>query len=273
MLMLTAVLLVLTSPVIQREDFSRDLGTWYATDPPAKGSDQWIIANGDVGHDWAVTLGTAGPRVDLFDRNRDSPLPFAIRPGLPGERLAGERIAQKVVDGWLVGFNDGEFGAALWWFSPDGTRRYHVSDDHVVGFAPTKVGLLAVEGLAHGVVSRGKIVRLFCDERGRWVSESFLDLGHAPQVAAKGADDSLVIATTSRLLRVIPSSRTIEVILDQVFWGGLYPNSMVITREGEIIMGMRHGVAKIQCHIRPYKMWWLLPSKDVLDQKPGDRFR
>ena len=55
----------------------------------------------------------------------------------------------RVDDGWLIGFNHGEFGAALYWFSLDGNRNYKISDHQVVDFISTPDGFLAVEGLAH----------------------------------------------------------------------------------------------------------------------------
>ena len=57
-----------------------------------------------------------------------------------------------VDDGWLVGFNHGEFGAALYWFSRDGKRHYEISRHHVVTFFALADGIHAIEGLAHGEV-------------------------------------------------------------------------------------------------------------------------
>jgi hypothetical protein len=45
------------------------------------------------------------------------PLPFEPE---AGEDRSGERRALRVSDGWIVGFNDGEFGGGLWWFDPEG---------------------------------------------------------------------------------------------------------------------------------------------------------
>ena len=58
------------------------------------------------------------------------------------EGLAGEWFSVKVSDGWIIGFNAGEFGAGLWWFSPDGKKREKISGDQVVGFFVTDAGLL-----------------------------------------------------------------------------------------------------------------------------------
>ena len=44
------------------------------------------------------------------------------------------RPSARVDDGWLVGFNKGEFGAALYWFSADGKQNYKISDHQVWEF-------------------------------------------------------------------------------------------------------------------------------------------
>jgi hypothetical protein len=53
-----------------------------------------------------------------------------------------------VDDGWLVGFNQGEFGAALYWFSRDGKHSYKISDHQVVDFFSLQDDVYAFEGLA-----------------------------------------------------------------------------------------------------------------------------
>src|SRR5262249_19193635 len=150
----------------------------------------------------------------------------------------GKLVTTKVDDGWIVGFDAGEFGAGLWWFSADGKRRYKISNDHVKCFVQTtEVGLLVVSGLSHGSTSRGRIKRLFRGAKGQWLIGGFLELLHAPEVVVRAADGSLVIATTHQLLRVVLASRKIEILVDQAFWGGLYPNSMVVTPSGKFFLG------------------------------------
>ncbi len=57
-------------------------------------------------------------------------------------------------------------------------------------------------------------------------------------------------------------------LLDKVFWGGLYPNSMVITPEGTTYLGMRHGVAKIEIEKGgSRRVHWLLPNKAFVELK------
>jgi hypothetical protein len=167
-------------------------------------------------------------------------------------------------------FNAGEFGAGVWWFSPDGKTRYKIAEAWVVDFYSTKVGLLALEGIAHGSQSNGRIIRLARDRGGRWRSEDLIDLKHAPQVGVMRDDGSLLIATTDRLLRVVPSDKTVEVLHNDAFWGGLYPDSLVVTPGGVIYLGMRHGVARIEKKGKEYQVAWLLPKKDFVEPEDPD---
>lgn len=255
-------------------DFPTDLGKWISLEPPKKDSDRWSAANHSE-YEWIVTLRDGRPHADLGDRGRRTPepLPFEIEKGPAKDGLSGSRFSAKVSDGWIIAFNAGEFGAGLWWFSPDGTERYKIAEAWVKGFLPTQDGLLAIEGLAHLSSSRGRVIRLVRDPKGRWRAEDVVNLKHAPEVAAKGADGELIVATTDRLLKVIPAEKRIEVLVDHAFWGGLYPRSILLTPDGKIYLGMRHGVALIEKKDDTYKTSWLLPNKAFAETKPPYGFK
>lgn len=75
---------------------------------------------------------------------------------------------QRVEGGWLAGYNGGEFGAELWWFSSDGKRSYKISNHHVNQFLVTNEAVYAAEGL----IDEGSVVRLSKVE-GKWKAETF----------------------------------------------------------------------------------------------------
>jgi hypothetical protein len=268
-------LAMLTPSVVDSDDakFPTSLEKWIAVDPPQEGTDAGVVANNDTEHEWVVTIRNGHPHVELHKDSADAPapLPFKIAKGMAADGLAGRRFSAKVNDGWIVAFNAGEFGAGLWWFSPDGSRRDKISKARVKGFIETDNRLLALEGLAHLGWSRGRIIRLVQDPKGRWRSEDLVDLQHAPIVAAKRPDGSLLVATTDRLLRVVPSEKKIEILLKDAFWGALYPNSMVVSLNDTVYLGMRHGVAKIEKVEGQYKVSWLVPNKALADMRPRER--
>jgi hypothetical protein len=260
-------------------DFPTALAEWVATSPPVKGGglQRWLEANHDTEHHWVVFLENAVPRVRLREKDRlfqiqEHPpqIPFRIKPGFARAGLFGEVFAAPVLDGWIIAFNAGEFGAGLWWYSPDGRTRYKISSDQVVGFFETPRGLLALEGLTHMFLSRGRLIHLLRGPDGKWQSEPVLDLKGGPETGALDVDGSLVVATGDCLLRVHPATKRYDVILCHAFWGGLYPTSMIITPAGDIYIGMRHGVARITRKGTSYRLHWLLPTKAVAGQEPKD---
>ncbi len=64
------------------------------------------------------------------------------------------------------------------------------------------------------------------------------------------------------LLRINPSTRKAEVLLDDCFWSMLYPTSIIIDKSGDIFIGMRHGVAKTRKVDGRHKIDWLVPSEE-----------
>ena len=85
-----------------------------------------------------------------------------------------------------------------------------------------------------------------------------------------GTDGTLTVATHDRLLRIHIDTRKIDVLLANAFWGGLYPNSLVVAPSGAVYLGMRHGVVEVERVDSVYKIKWLIPNSDF-DQQPGDR--
>jgi hypothetical protein len=263
---------VVTSAVAHTPEYPTELSKWLEYDPPEVSDARWFAANNDSKHEWVVFPNGVRPSVRSrvvkeekgthfpFWQESYPPMPFRVPRGSAQDGLSGEWFSIKVSDGWIIGYNAGEWGGALWWFSPDGKKRERISRDQVIGFFETKAGLLASEGLAHGFRSVGQIVRLAKGSDGRWRSERFVDLNAAPVAAVLSGDANLIVATTNRLLRVDLPSRKVYVLVDHGFWGGLYPKSMMIAPSGEIYLGMRHGVAKFAKVDGIYRTRWLVPD-------------
>lgn len=245
--------------------FPTDLSKWIVTAPPKLGTDRWYAANYS-NSEWKVSLRRGKIAVSALDqtksRQNSKSLPFS-----PTQKTRGEQFFTQVNDGWIVGFNAGEWGGSLRWYSPRGDKTYPISKDQISGFLPTRVGLLALEGLAHMGLNKGQIIHLHKDFKGRWTSSRFVNLKHAPEAATQDTDGSIVVATTDRLLRV-RLDKKIEVLLSHTFWGGLYPNSLAITPANEIYIGMRHGVARVSVRIKKTDVKWLLPNHTFVHAKP-----
>ena len=195
---------ILGALTVHATDFPRDLEKWFVAVPPEINSEQWVIAQGDFEHEWVVTASESTPLVALLkrDMNVPSPLPFEIKEGEVANSFYGTRIYQSVRDGWIISFNNGEFGGELWWFSRDGHLRYKIKNCNILGFFQTDSGLLALTGLAHGVGSKGGLDRLFQNKEGNWLSETYIELQNAPHIATKNASGSLIIATSKTINQI-----------------------------------------------------------------------
>ncbi len=238
---------------IGQDSFPDDLSHWIATDVPA-------VTMSDFGDEWFVFLQNGRPSVRDFKSGEDDcdKLPFKIEEGNPFEGFGGWVHAARVTDGWIVGFNRGEFGGSLWWFAADGKSRYLISRDRIRAFLATGPELLAFEGLAHLTNDRGGIMRLKRGEGGKWSFDRIADLRTAPQAAARDKDGSLVVVGTKRLLRV-RIGKPVEVLMDNAFWQSLSPTSVIIDGSGAIYIGMQYGVAKVTQAGGKSKVAWLRP--------------
>lgn len=233
----------------------RELARWTRVALPIHGS----YESSNINHRcpaWTVQLANGEPIAisQEFDEVRD-PLPFPIP---PDDDRNGDRHALRVEDGWLVGFDQGEWGGSLWWFSTDGKHSYRVTEDQVRGLYPTSRGVLAIEGLAHGGISTGHVVRVTRGKSGTWKARRITDLRQAPETATLDDDKTLVVATARSLVRVTQDGN-IHTMISRAFWWSLVPNSMVLTPSGDLYLGMRHGVAVIRSHRKNRTVEWLVP--------------
>jgi hypothetical protein len=239
------------------------LSRWIVTEPPVENSDRWYAAN--YSHrEWSVFMSQG--RADVAPlNNTDDRAKFTFT---PPKYFHGFVHASKVDDGWIVGLSEGEFGASVWWYSLDGEEHYKISDDQIQCFISSQKGLLALQGLSHKGYSHGSVIRFVFGADKKWYSETFVELTEAPDAGTLAPDGSLLVVTTQQLLK-ISLDKKIEVLLGQVFWAGLYPNSIVLDASA-IYVGMRHGVAQIVQQDNGYRVFWLLPDQAAVDALPID---
>ncbi len=256
-------LITVTPTIPHCEDYPSDLDKWVSLSALKCSSLQWDVANSS--HlEWSVFM--AGEKV--YARRLQNPEgprgdfpPFLIP---LANHTRGRRIGIRVEDGWLVGFNAAEWGGSLWWYSLDGRQQYKISDDQIVQFVKMSDGLFALEGLAHLSLSEGKVIKLSKNgPNSSWNSSLWVELPQAPDAGVVHKDGSLIIVTTSGLVRVI-KQRKVETLLEKTFWWGMYPNSVLIDTNNFVFIGMRQGILKWRIGDLPDTMIWLVPSKEFL---------
>jgi len=183
---------------------------------------------------------------------QDSPIvPFKIDHG--GKTHIS---AIQVNDGYVVGFNSGEWGGHLDWFSKDGKTHYQISDDQVAGFIKKDGKIYVIQGLAHLTLSFGSILKIERDA-GKWISKEYLKLPFAPSMFASDAQGNFIIITSKNLLKVDKNKMITTLVKNGMWYLGPSPNSIVFNNNA-IYAGMRAGVYKY--NLTTGREEWLMPN-------------
>lgn len=214
-------------------------------------------------NDWVVYFDGDEIRVDDIRRRRRNPkmkLPFEIRQSNSNMTnysapLAGLIDAVEVENGYLVGFNRGEWGGELYWFSKNGKKRYEISEHQIVRFIKRDNKIYAIEGLAHLMMSEGSIIEIKKENR-KWVANEFLKLPTAPYAVQLDSKNNFIVVTSSSLFS-IDKEANIDTLVKDGKWGTLYPSSMIIQND-VVYIGMRKGVYKFDLTTKIAE--WLLPE-------------
>jgi len=248
--------------------FPREVARWWAAPAPPPASDpkarhDWFLAANYSDIDWYVTANRGWV---LADQEKSTLPGSSPRPAfLPeGGRFVGGSSFARVDDGWLVGFNHGEFGAALYWFSRDGKQNYKVSDHQVVDFYPLPNGIHAIEGLAHLGMSRGSIIRVDRPGSGaRWQATRVTKLPFAPYAVSVRHDGTQLSTLSDALVSVDQDGHPV-IVLSQPLWSGLYPTSSVLsTDERRLYIGMRQYVVESDLATKAAR--YLVPAKGFIN--------
>lgn len=228
----------------------------------------WLYSANYSPYEWRVLADRDGVHAQLATPShgavREAP---AFIPAVGNFRGASEMA--HVDDGWIVGFNRGEFGAALYWFSPDGKRNYKISDHQIVSFFSLPDGLYAIEGLAHLGVSEGSIVRIDRARPGSsWRASTVAKLPSAPFTVSVRSNHDLLV-TLSDSLVLVEDGHKVRTLLHDASLGEFYPKSSVLSKnEEKLYIGMRQFVGEFD--IAAGKLRFLVPSSAFLNKLPAD---
>jgi hypothetical protein len=259
-------------------EYSRDVTGWQEIPVPPKGENAdrvvWDFAANYSNISWRVYVENARPSAKLIEHASDEasePAPFDAT----ADNFSGASRFRQVDDGWLVGFNHGEFGAALYWFNHDGTHHYKISNHQVVAFFTLSDGVYAIEGLAHMGASCGSVIRIQRPRpSARWQAMRVVRLPFAPKTVAVRRDGSIVIVLSDSLVSV-DRDYHVNTLISDAAWGGLYPSSSILlSDESRLYIGMRQFVGEVDLTTNHLRL--LVPSASFLNKLPeGDekRFR
>jgi hypothetical protein len=213
--------------------------------------------------EWTVLNRNGGvqsvPGLEVSDR-----MPFFLWP-----HFAGAAHVQAVQDGYLIGFDAGEFGGAAWWFSRYGRSRTKLTvppptgadyyPENVHGFVPFGRDYLAFQGLAHMGIDEGRVIRVARTSTGGWAAMLFATLPDSPYAALAETENSWLFVSSSGIWRIDAEARISAVWRPEE--GSLsYPSSMERGPNGEVYVGMRHFIARLTpAAANPYQVDLLVP--------------
>jgi hypothetical protein len=173
--------------------------------------------------------------------------------------MVGSPSLLRTADGWLVGFDAGEFGGGLWWFNSEGAVAKKLLPENVHSILQTSDGVFVLVGLAHLLLDHGDIYR-FTETQEEVTVKHVADLGGSPEASTIDPDGGVVIATMGSVLRVDYDGK-----VRKIYKSGenlTYPTSVVVDANGNIFVAMRFFVLKLLVdNGGRYRPQWLMPKK------------
>lgn len=160
----------------------------------------------------------------------------------------------KVDDGYLVGYDRGEFGGSLFWFLSDGEEHYKITNINLQQFILRDREIYAIQGLSHMGTNQGSIVRI--TKKQKWSAIDYLRLPSAPRAIALDRQNNFLIISSSALLKVDLEQKVSTLIANDHWLYYLCPNSILLDK-GFIYLGMRGGILRYNINSR--KQDWLSP--------------
>ena len=246
--------------------YSTDVTRWVevAVPPESDGlaRELWDYAGNYSEDEWRVFARQGRPHATLLYETPIPPEHPEFTPSV-GE-FKGALAFARVDDGWLVGFNKGESGAALYWFALDGKRNYKISDHQVIQFLRVWDGVYAVEGINHLGYNVGSLIRVTRPNRqSRWRASMVIRLSGRPQTVVITSGQTLIITMFDG---VIEADRNLKVraLLKHAPWEGLYPTSSILIDQRKLYVGMRQYVGELD--LVTHKLRMLVPSRKFLNK-------
>ena len=231
---------------------------WVPFATPKSGSAAMACANYSE-KEWSVAIPDGLPQITLASRSAGKRQPQEFPPGvkrLPD--MKGRESKLKLQNGWLLGFDAGEFGGGLWFAMDDGSM-IELSKQNVRGIVATPQGALILSGLAHMGLDSGKAFAVPNVVSSPRDLKTLVELDGAPVAFTATSDGSIIVATARGISR-IGSSGSTETLLHRDL-EILSPNSITVAPDGTIYVGMRFFVVRLVPHGGKHVEQWMAPEK------------
>lgn len=171
--------------------------------------------------------------------------------------MIGLRSVQATPDGWLIGFDAGEFGGGLWWFKRDGSRAVKLLPNNVHAIYQTSQGSLILVGLHHSGLDYGNVYKYSGPGGKHTVLLAKLD--GSPEASTIAPDGGVIIAMSHSVLRLEQNGQIHK--LYRTAEDLTYPTSVVVDGDGIVYVAMRFFVLRLAPQKGQYAVQWLMPEK------------
>jgi len=174
---------------------------------------------------------------------------------------------RRMNDGWLVGFNHGEFGGSLWFLSLDGSKSKQILSENVTKIAEIFGRAFVFTNAAGQGFSGGAIYEVA--DGGE--IKNHLDFEASPQAYFQESSNSVLVVGVSGVYRVGSNLKEEQIFKRDL--NGFFPNSITAAKDKTIYIGMHFFVLRLIPNEKSYQEQWLVPStcKDFhVDQEQRD---
>lgn len=273
----TLLVCTLSSPLLIAQ--MPDSDTWKMpvgwTHAPTSKEDPKLWECAGLGGSWVALLRDGEVNLVREDtaevRRQLVKLPPAIQ---LSKEMVGNRVFVETADGFLVGFDAGEFGGGLWWFSKNGRKVSKLFGNNVHAIYKTNQGIYVLSGLDHMGYDEGKLFRF--EETAVEVSATEVaDLRGSPEASQVLPDDRILVATPTSVLRVdgngkietLYQGRKMFFVKGAVSYTNadrdefIYPESIVVDKQGDIYVGMRFFALRVRERQGKIESEWLMRSE------------
>lgn len=219
-----------------------------------------------VSFPWHVSFDTELRIRAMVNRTqRRDAFPFAVPPAVADADRFGDRHVLRTDDGWLVGWDAGEFGGGLWWFSPDGARSYKIAIPRLQAFVENVLslwrsdrGVVVFIGLRHMMIDEGGVFRAARVPGGSWQLTLLHDLGDRPGPITPQSDGATAFLLSTGIWRLAADEAVTRLTapLREVRW----PTSIATAPDGTIYVGMESLVTRMTLTPSGSREDWLAPK-------------
>jgi len=229
---------------------------WVSRPVPAAEDREWTCANWSRDA-WAVSAAAGRLEISRGDSRRPTvALPFEPLPAPDEDReeMARPSVVHAVSGGYLVGYDHGEFGGGLYWFSADGRRHArlappaHVHSDwfpeNVHAISEHNGSFFVFQGVSHLSLRMGRVLKVRPSNNG-WRVAVLVVLDATPEVVVEEPSGSWLMASTDGVSRITASGTVSRL------WGSsdvlvdVYPGSLARSSDGNLYVGMRAWVLRL----------------------------